>query len=147
VLTKGHFYTLANAPRMVAESPSHLGDLFVPPALGAAVGVATGAVLLHFGGDGSPVALIACAVLGLLYAVCQHRTHTLGFLLVGVFYGVMIWITTKLLAGVTQGVHWPLSVKGVPCFYYCQAFTGALALTGLICNQVFAQKTTTVPKD
>ena len=133
---------------MVAESAAELGDLVVPPSLGILLGCAGGAFLWMWTGNGSWTSMLAFALFGWLYALCQHRTNWLGFLLVGVSYGITLWILTHLTSKLHTPQHWPLFSEGHGHLGRCLLFTELLALGGLLVSQLRTpSKPTVLPKD
>lgn len=70
-------------------------------------GPARGSGWAYWSGLGLHVSL--GALFGLLYGVCQQQSDTRGFLAVGVFYGVLLWIGGRLVVGSA----FPLSLQAV----------------------------------
>lgn len=132
---------------MVAESPSHVGDLVVPAPLGAVLGLAFGGALCWWTGMMSPWSMVGFVLLGLLYSLCQHRASWLGYLLVGLSYGILIYLVTHLLCKLQLVTQCPLALEGRGNFRHCLAFSESLALSGLLVSLLQGQKNAVLPKD
>lgn len=52
---------------------------------------------------GLSIHLAVGSLLGALHAACQRRTATRGLLVVGAFYGFVLWVTSVLILG--RGLH------------------------------------------
>lgn len=104
----------------------------MPPWAGAVTGLGAGLVLWAGTAIGSPFALAGFAVLGWLYALCQHRTNWLGYLLVGLSYGITVWIVTQLGCKLHAFENWPLVVDNRGSLLRCILFAEMVALGGLI---------------
>lgn len=131
---------------MVADSPSSLGQFALPSWAGTAIGAALGAALTWANGPSAGAILIA-AILGLLYSVCQHRTTVLGYLFVGLSYGITLWIVTHILQSLHLVAHWPLAKSGQSNILLCIGFAQALAITALVASLFAGNQQQTLPKD
>jgi len=123
----------------------------LPAWFGTLVGAVSGAGLcVHAGiawGSAIP-AILGCAILGFLFALCQHRTTLLGYLLIGLFFGVNCWIITKLLVVFQLDAAWPLARDHQTSFKLCFLFGEILALTSLLVSLTQASPSqATLPKD
>lgn len=62
------------------------------------------------------------AALGLLYAVSQDRVPAGGLIAVGVFYGVVIWVVSRVLTSWLFGPILRPAVHSYPWFLACVCF-------------------------
>ena len=137
-----------NAGAVPSDSPHPHGDLILPWWVGAALGAGAGAGLAAFGQTSIPVGIGVGAVFGWLYALCQHRTNPLGFVLVGVSYGITIWIMTHLVLKIPHAAEaWPMAVEGKGNLGRCVAFGEALALAAMLYDMAFGRTAVNLPKD
>ena len=67
------------------------------------------------------------AVLGLLYAVSQDRIPVPGLAVVGVFYGVVIWVLGRVLTSWLLGPALRPALHSYPWFLACLAYGAFLA--------------------
>jgi 4-hydroxybenzoate polyprenyltransferase len=129
---------------MVADADAHLGELVLSPILGAALGCVAGALLWLVSGTGSVLTLAVSGVLGWLFALCQQRTNWLGYLLVGLSYGVTVWIGSRIVGHTAVLSSSPLR----PDLGHCILFTELLALGALAAATMRSQNSLrTLPKD
>lgn len=92
-------------------------------------------VLPHTGAARSDAFLLTSAaffaavggVLGLLYAVSQDRIPVPGLVVVGVFYGVVIWVVSRGLASWLLGPVMRPALHSYPWFLACAAYGVCLA--------------------
>ena len=131
---------------MVADSPSSLGQFALPAWAGAVIGAALAAALTWSNGP-SAAPILSGAILGLLYSVCQHRTTVLGYLFVGLSYGITLWIVTHILQRLHWVAHWPLAKAGQSSILLCIGFAEALAITALVASLFAGNQQQTLPKD
>lgn len=87
------------------------------------------------------------AILGLLYSVCQHRTTVLGYLFVGLSYGITLWIVTHILQRLHLVAYWPLVKSGQSNILLCIGFAEALAIAALVASLFVGDQQQTLPKD
>ncbi len=124
---------------MVADTPFE-GELALPPLAGVVVGALGGLALCVCWKN----ALVG-AVFGWLYALCQNRTRPLGFLLVGIFFGLNIWILGKLAGGWFLGQTGPLAQYSP--FLRSVAFGEIVAVTAMFVTLLRKQPSTAIAKD
>ena len=67
------------------------------------------------------------AVLGLLYAVSQDRVPARGLIAVGVFYGIVIWVVSRVLTAWLFGPTLRTALHSYPWFLACVCFGVVLA--------------------
>jgi len=74
--------------------------------------------------------LYACigAGLGVLYAVSQDRIRVGGLMVVGVFYGIVIWVVSRLLTPFLFGSAIRPALYSYPWFIACLVYGLCLAL-------------------
>lgn len=133
---------------MPSDSPHPHGDLILPWWAGSAIGAAAGAGLGAYAQHSIPVGLAVGAVFGWLYALCQHRTTPLGYLLVGLSYGITIWIITHFVLKIPQAAEaWPMAVGGKGHLGRCVAFGEALTLAAMLYDMAFGRAAVNLPKD
>lgn len=108
--------------------------------------MAAGAALT-WGSGLQPATLLVSAFLGWLYAVCQYRTTLLGYLLVGLMYGITLWIVTRLMQLAVVPQFWPVASAGKANFLLCLGFAEALAGSALLASLLIGTTQQTLPKD
>ena len=124
---------------MVADTPFE-GELALPPLVGIAVGALAGMALCVCWKN----ALVG-AIFGWLYALCQNRTKPLGFLLVGVFFGLNVWVAGKIAGGWFMGENGPLG--HLHPFARSVAYGEMVAITAMLATLLRKQTVTAVAKD
>jgi hypothetical protein len=136
---------------VVADTHSSIGQLVIPAWAGALLGGLTGSGLALYTGvpiSGAIPGLLACAVLGVFFALCQHRTTVLGYLLVGLFFGINCWILTNILIFFHLDAAWPLGHKGAFNLRSCVLFGEILAVSAILLGSMQSGVSdATLPKD
>ena len=136
---------------MVADTHSSIGQLVIPAWAGALIGALAGAAFTLVAKV--PLAsaipgLVACAVLGIFFALCQHRTTLLGYLMVGFFFGFNCWILTKVVMIFNHNLAWPLTPGSTTSLKHCILFGEILAIAALLLGSMQSGVSdATLPKD
>jgi len=65
---------------------------------------------------------------GLLYAVCQQRVPTRGLISVGLFYGFMLWVLSRLIVRLITYNALHAWVRGWPWLLACLLYGGCMAV-------------------
>ena len=104
----------------------------MPAWLGFVLGCAAGYFI-------APTWMLLFGFAGWLYALCQQRCSFLGFVLVGLSYGIMLWIGSRLGFKLHLVPSW-----GLKPFL---ALTEGLAVCSILLSVTRKSSTLAVPKD
>ena len=132
---------------MASDSPYSFEELVLAPWVGLACGAAV-AVMVS-----SPAPLDAAlvwravlgGVCGWLYALCQQRCSILGYVLVGLSYGILLWILARLGLGLASLVV-PLSAVR-PSIGSFLIVTESLAVCSIVTAWLGGSSAAILPKD
>ena len=87
------------------------------------------------------------AMLGLLYAVSQERIPWRGLVAVGVFYGVAIWLASRVLTSLVFGfILWP-ALRSFAWFLGCVLYGVVLAMCAVWAGRRRPGTTAMIPID
>lgn len=86
------------------------------------------------------------AVLGLLYAVSQERIPIRGLVAVGVFYGVLIWVASRVLTSLFFGSVLRPALRSSAWFLACVLY-GVVLAAGAVWAQRRPGTTASIPID
>lgn len=117
---------------MVTDTPYSSDEMIMPAWLGAVLGCVAGYFV-----DPSFTLLFGFA--GWLYALCQQKCSLLGFVLVGLSYGIMLWIGSRLAHGIHLVPDWNLKSF--------LAFSEGLAICSIVLSLTRKTSSAALPKD
>jgi hypothetical protein len=87
------------------------------------------------------------ALLGLFYAVCQQRIPARGLIIVGVFYGFVIWVVGRLFISPLFGADLLKPFRSWPWLLACLFYGLCLAVGAIWSEKRKAPLTPILPKD
>ena len=133
---------------MAFDSPYSYEELVMPSWLGLAIGaVCAGAISAYLGAV--PAAIVFRAilggVLGWLYALCQQRASILGYLLVGLSYGILTWLFWNLTLNVVHALSHEVVRHPPVSPFLC--ITEPLAIGSILLTLLGKSGGAVVPKD
>jgi hypothetical protein len=97
-------------------------------------------------GIGLGVHILLRILLSLFYSVSQQSIPAKGLIIVGLFYGFIIWMTGSVIFGTALGEEWRTTARSWTWLFANLTFGFCLAATAIIAEK-FRPAAITLPKD